>query len=307
MADVSDVVNTITGLCAGLIYPNGTGSSSPSVCGVDAYVYPGWPVPAQFESAVANKRCIVSVYPWAGERNTTRYLQKWRTANINTPTLTLTPSGLTATIAGTIPPSSNPHHVCIFVNKFPYVYAVQPTDTLVTVMTALAALISAVLPGVTQSGPSLTVPATAILGACRVGVTGTGNFEIKRQEKQFRIIIWADSPGHRAALAKVLDPGLSRLTFINLPDFTSGRIRYHSNTESDAAQKQLLYRRDLIYTVEYGTVDVATYSQITQFVVIVENENQSPRAWGADSTTVTMDSTVYTVDSVPTENLTFYE
>ncbi len=309
MADVADVVDTLVGICGALLYANGTGASSASVCGVDAYVFAGWPVPQQFEKAAANKRCMISVYPWTGERNTTRYLQRWRQTSINTPTLVLTITGQTVLIGGTVPPlaADNPHNVCVFVNGHPYVYGVQPTDTLSTIMAALSALIGVDVPGTINVAATLVFPTGARIGACRVGVTGTGSVELKRQEKQFHIIIWADSPQHRTALAKVLDPGLCKLTFINLPDLTGGRIRYHGNTETDAGMKQLLYRRDLIYTVEYGTIDSETYTQVTQFVVTLGVPGP-PQSWSADSTVVTMDSEVFTADAQPNPNtVVFYD
>lgn len=308
MADVSEVTATLAGICAGLIYPNGTGSSTPSICGVDAYIFPGWPVPKQFEDAAQKKRCIVSVYPWAGERNTTRYLEKWRVAGINTPTLTATASGLTVTLAGTIPPPTNRHNIAIFVNRFPYVYGVQSTDTLNTIAAALSTLIGVNVPGTINVGSAVMLPQGANLGAVRVGVTGSSVLEIKRQEKQFRIIIWANSPQNRTALAKALDRGLAAFTFINLPDLTAGRIRYHNNWETDNAQKQLLYRRDLIYTVEYGTILSQTNPQIIVIELSVGSALGPTDGWGAsDAPTPTMDTEVETADSEPAPTVTVYE
>lgn len=293
MADVTEVMDTLTGIISGLVYPNGT--SKPSVGGVDARIFVGWPVPATLAADLANGACQVSVYQLPGERNTTRYLKASLSAFLNTPTLTLSMAGQTVTVGGTIPPASNPHNAVVFVNYIPYVYAVQPTDTLSSIATALATLISggafAGAPLLTESssvlttelggplliesaGPVIYLPQSAVLTAARIGVTGTSVVEIARQEKQFLISIWANSPKSRTALAKTIDPALKALTFILLPDFTSGRIRYVSNRESDEAQKQQIYRRDLIFTVEYATTQTQTTTQITQTQLNVTAANQ---------------------------------
>lgn len=271
MADVSEVADTVVGLISGLLYP--TGTSNPSViAGVAGIrVYAGWPVPEQLDADIDNSVnnvvvpiCHVSVFPLPGERNTTRYLPKWADAVINTQTLTLFAAGQTVTVGGTVPPASNPHNAVIFANGVPYVYAVQPSDTLTGIATALATLIAVAVPGTTNTGPVITLPSIARLGPVRIGITGTSMLEVSRQEKQFQIVIWADSPAHRVAIAKIIDPALKAMTFISLPDLTGGRIRYVGMREIDTAQKQQIYRRDFVYTVEYGTFQTLTTTQVTQ-------------------------------------------
>jgi hypothetical protein len=283
MADVTDVVDTLVGLISGLLYPNGT-ANPPSVR-TNVRVFAGWPIPDQLDTDLANTAagtpavpdpqiCQVSVYPLPAERNTTRYLQQWQQASINTPTLTLTAAGQTVTVGGTIPPASNPHNAVIFANGVPYAYAVQPADTLASIATALATLINVVVTGTLSAGPIVTLAAGARLGAVRIGVTGTSVNEIARQEKQFSIIVWADSPQHRTAIAKVIDPALKAMTFIALPDLSAGRIRYFGNRESDNAEKQGIYRRDLIFTVEYATLQTQINTQITAIGVTVQSPAQ---------------------------------
>ena len=260
MADASDVSATLVGLISGFIYPNGT--SNPSAAAVDARVFVGWPVPATLQTDISNDVCQISVYPLPTERNTTRYESAWQNGIINTPTLTLTALGQTVTVGGAVAPANNPHNACIFVGGIPYIYAVQPTDTIVTVATALATLINAAVPGTLSSGPQILLPGTAVLGPVRVGVTGSSILEIRRQEKLFQITIWANTPQNRSALAKTIDPALAAMHFINLPDLTGGRLIYRNNRESDTAEKQQVYRRDLIYSVEYPTIQTQTLPQI---------------------------------------------
>lgn len=271
MADISDITDTLAGIITGLLYP--TGTSNPPVVRTNTRVEVGWPLPGQIETDLANTVvgnaadlpiCTVSIYPLQTERNTTRYLPTWQQATLNTPTLTLTAAGQTVTVGGTMPPASNPHNAVIFANGLPFVYAVQPADTLNGIAAALAALIAVSIPGSSSAGPLVTLPTSARLGPVRIGVTGTSMLEVSRQEKQIQIVIWADSPDHRTAIAKIIDPALKAMTFIALPDVSAGRIRYTGNRESDNAQKQGIYRRDLMFTVEYGTYKTLTTTQITQ-------------------------------------------
>ncbi len=41
--------------------------------------------------------------------------------------------------------------------------------------------------------------------------------------------------------------------FLGLPDGMAGRVRFLSSTASDRAQDAAVYRRDLVYTVDYAT------------------------------------------------------
>lgn len=313
MADISEVTSTLAALISAMLYP--TGTANPPAVRTNTRVYVGWPVPEQLASDLASTIvgnaldlpiCHVSVFPLPAERNTTRYLQTWQQVTLNTPTLTLTAIGQTVTVGGTIPPASNPHNAVIFANGIPYVYAVQPGDTLNSIAASLATLIAVSVPGASSAGPVVTLPASARLGAVRIGVTGTSMREISRQEKQIQIVIWADSPDHRSAIAKIIDPALKALSFIALPDLTAGRIRYCGNRESDHAEKQGIYRRDLMYSVEYGTFQSETETQITQIETSIL-VGLDGNAWSADSTDVTADSTVFTSDANPPPGITVYQ
>ena len=264
MADLEDVTATLVGILSGITYPNGLGA--PPIAGFASRVLPGWPNPAQLDKDLKENRTIVSVYPRAEERNTTRYALQWQEATINSPTLSVSHNGVRWTVSGTVPPASaeNPHIVMVMANYRPYVYAVQPSDTLPSIAAALAGIAAVGIPGTVSAGPVITFPANTLITAARVGVTGTSGMEIRRQERLFQIGIWANSPMARSAIAKAIDPVLANMPFINLPDLFAGRLRYKSSLVSDASQKQLLYRRDLFYTVEYPTTQFRTDTQITQ-------------------------------------------
>lgn len=280
MADITDVGNALVALAAQTLYPNGTGQ--PSVAGVDIRVFQGWPNPQQLDADLKAGIGQVSVYPRPDERNTTRYSKNWQQLSINTPTVTLTIAGQTITVGGTIPPSNNPQNVGVIANGSSFLYAVQTSDTLTSIATALSALIAAAISGTTSSGPVITLPGTARIAAARVGVTGTLASEIRRQERVFQIVIWADTPAHRDAIAQPVDVALAATQFLTLSDGFGARLIYKGSMVSDDYQNEKLYRRDLFYTVEYATTQTVTGTQI-----ITEQLNIGPQAYNGGQISTT--------------------
>ncbi|MEX3628427.1 MAG: hypothetical protein VB138_02005 [Burkholderia sp.] len=263
MADLTDVENALVSLIAATLYPNGTGQPS-AAGGVPCMVYAGWPTPAQLDADLAVGKAHVSVFPRTEERNTTRFSQDWQPQAMNSATLTLTINGQQITVGGVVPPANNPHNLSVLANGKPYVYAVQTGDTLNSIAAALAALIAADIPGTSAAGAVVTLPGTGRIGAARVGVTGTAIREVRRQERHFQITVWADTPAHRDAVAQPVDLVLATTKFLTMPDGFAARLIYRNSPISDAMQKTRLFRRDLIYLVEYATTQAETETQITQ-------------------------------------------
>jgi hypothetical protein len=283
MADLTDVANALVSAIAAIVYPSGTGS--PSIAATPIVVYQGWPNPQQLDADLATGKCHVSVYPRPEERITTRYAPDWKPTTLNTPTLTLTIVGQTFVLAGTVPPAGNPHNVMAFANGKPYVYATLVSDTLASIATALAALISVDIGAASAAGAVVTLPNSARLNGARVGVTGSSTREVRRQERLFQIGIWCDTPAHRDAIAQAIDSVLAFTTFLTLSDQSAGRLIYKNSLVSDLFQKDRLYRRDLMYTVEYGTTQTETDTQITQEQLNVSAAPSGTLPYGAASTT----------------------
>ena len=262
MADLVDVENALVALISQTLYPNGT--AQPSVTGTPAIVYAGWPTASRLDADLlalasnqAGGKIHVTVFPTKTERNTTRYMRTWQDVSAPVQTLTLAISGQQVTVGGVV---STPQNVMLMVGHQPFVYAVQPADTLTSIATALAALVA----GAANVGPVITLPVGASLTAARVGASGTAIKEIRRQEKVYQITVWADKPDNRAAAAQVIDPVLADTPFLIFPDTTAGRLIYRSSCDDDMVSKAVLYRRDLLYSVEYGTYITAPTTQITQ-------------------------------------------
>ncbi|KAA0686010.1 hypothetical protein DTW90_34555 [Neorhizobium sp. P12A] len=269
MADIVDVEKAIAQIVANCLYPNGT--SQPSVIGNDCKVMRGWPVPAQLDSDLAAGILTVSVFPMAGvERNTTRLTTDPQVLNIPAPTITATISGQTITFAGTIPTAQN---VGVTLGDWlpanqTYVYPATPADTMTTIAAGLAALLVAAGVAATSSGPVLTLPATIIASAI-VGVFGTMWQEFKRQERGVMVTLWCPTHQMRDIAAPLIDLALVQNEHLLLGDGSGARMVYQRTMISDERQTVEIYRRDLVYMVEYGTNVITQVPQIISTKAIV--------------------------------------
>jgi hypothetical protein len=260
VADLHDIENVLVTTITQFIYPDGTGQ--PSIANAACKIARGWPVPAQLDSDLAAGKINITVYTLPNEQKTTRYPQDWKTLNIPVSKLNIAVSETTITLSGT---PSSPLNVAALVNGKSYVYPVQPGDSLGSISTALAALINADTPA-SSSGPVIMIPAAYRLKA-RVGVIGTVIRELKRQKRGFQIICWCPSPSSRDVVAPAIDAGLAAIDYLSLPDGTAGRLLYERSPVVDRSEREGLYRRDLFYSVEYGTTQTQDAAQIVVEVI----------------------------------------
>jgi hypothetical protein len=252
MADQSDVENALVALAASAIYPNGSGS--PSLPGPNCRIYRGWPNSAALNADLAAGVINVTIFP-RGEpgHNTSRYSQQWHGSPTQT-TLTASVSGVSVTIGGTAGPGQL---VGILVNQASYVYCSQASDTPSTVAANLATSIRADWI-VNMSGAVLTIPGAGTVLA-RVVASASVMQEARRQKQEFRITCWCPTPATRDVSASAVDLLLAGCQFIDLADGSQGRVQYRGTLVFDQSQDALLYRRDLLYDVEYPTIITALH------------------------------------------------
>lgn len=254
MADTSDVENAFVTLVAATVYPNGTGQ--PSIVNAGVKVFRGWPNSASLDTDLAAGAAQISIFPPEGmERNTTRYPREEADVAAPVHTVTATVNGNTVTIGGTISSPQNIIVACGVGQSFSY--AVQTNDTLALIATNLAALIAASFPGTAASGAVITVAGKPGILQARIAGQAQVWTRQSQQEKTYWITCWCPTPAMRDVLAPAIDVALKQLDWINLADGSRGRLRYASSRVSDEAQKVQIYRRDLVYTVEYETATVS--------------------------------------------------
>lgn len=246
MADQSDVENALVALAANAIYP--TGSGSPSIPGPDCRIYRGWPNSAALDTDLAAGNINITVFP-RGEpgHNTTRYSACWL-GSLTSPTLTTSVFGVSVTIAGTAAPGQL---AGLLIDNVSYVYATQTGDTPETVAANLAAAVRNDWI-VNLSGATLVIPGAGSI-LTRTVADASVMKEVRRQEQGFRITCWCPTPATRDAVASAIDLLLAGFQFITLADGSQGRLQYRGTLVFDQSQDALLYRRDLLYDVEYPT------------------------------------------------------
>ncbi len=275
MADISDIADALAALAAQTLYPNGIGAAS--LVGVPVRIYQGWPNPQQLDSDLPQGVVHVSIYTRTEERNVTRYLAEWRQLAISPATITLAITGQTITVGGTAPGAGSQQNCAIQINGQPFTYAAHTGDTLTSIATALATLIAASVPGATNTGPVITIPAPAQIDYARVGGQGTFYRELKRQEKVLQITTWAATPAMRTQVAAALDVAFADTPFIALPDGLGARLIYKGSPITDEKQRMQVYRRDLLYSAEFATTKVTTATQIVAEQVGLSPQDSAAR------------------------------
>lgn len=266
MADLSDVLNQIVGMCATAVYPKGT--SQPSVANVGVKVYAGWPVPNVLEADLAAGKAHVSVYSLATERKTSRHIGRpWQTAQDPVTSITGIVNGTTMTLGGTV---NTPQNVCLNVNKKAYVYAVQATDTLTSIATALAALVHVDHPLTTSNANTVTIPDANNISFV-VGGFAKMVRELKRQEKQFQIAVWASTPTVRDQIGSAIDSALALINDLAFADGSHGIMLYVRTFQTDQQEKSMLYRRDIVYSVDYATTQASDAAQVVATILNIKS------------------------------------
>lgn len=267
MATLSDARNALASLASAALYPNGTGHAS--AVGVTVTVVPGWPIPKQLDDIIAAGNAMVSIYQNGNMgKNTTRFLGDDDAQTvIPAPNISLTISGNKVTVGGTIKAGEAP---TLKVNYAPYSYSILASDSVDTVAAALAAMI----PGAAVSGPVITLSQVFdIEGAISVPVTVQQ--EIGRQAQVFMITAWNPTPDVRDSVCATLELALKRQPRIVMPDNTWARLLYRGTIEHDTLQKQRIYRRNLLYEIEYALTEAVTTNTVTNLGVSITPANSA--------------------------------
>jgi hypothetical protein len=246
MADLSDVENALVNLLTLLIYPNGAGAES--ALQAPARVFRGLPASSLLLEDRTNGILDISVFPVAGStKDTTRWgVQAFELPGA--PSLTVSAQGNSASFTGI---AAAGDLAGVLAGQVAYIYAAQPGDS--------AALVAAVLADAIRAnticwltGATLTLPGFSQMVA-RTAAPASALEEWGRQEQDFRISVWAPNPLARDLTCSFVSAGLVTTAFLTLADGTGGRLRYRSTASIDEDQGSSIYRRDLVYSVEYAT------------------------------------------------------
>lgn len=250
MADQSDVEAALVALASAALYPRGIGAAS--VAAVPCRVYRGWPNSAALDADLAAGIVNVSVFPVDGAtRNTTRYPDAWL-SDPPPPTLTVSVAADAATFGGT---ATAGQLAGIAADGRSYVYRTQDGDTPALVAANLATLAGADY-FTTLTDATVRLPGARYLIA-RVVADSPALMDVRRQSQRFRIACWCSAPTIRDTVAGAIDGALAPVRFLDLADGTKGRLIYAGGATLDESQNATLYRRDLLYDVEFATTVLA--------------------------------------------------
>jgi hypothetical protein len=256
MADQSDVETVLATLVGAVIYPQGT--NAPSILGVTTRIYRGWPNSAALDADLAAGRVNITVFPDARHQlNTTRWTDEVMQATAVSPTLTITTAMVagasTATIGGT---AGLGQLAGLLVDNLAVVHRTAAGDTPDLIAATLASYLRTQRIAVV-AGATITIPGTHLIVG-RVVADQTVQQQTRRQRQNFRISCWCPNPATRDVAAAAVDAALAVQNFITLPDGSFGRLRFVSSTVFDQSEDASLYRRDLLYGVDYATTQTIT-------------------------------------------------
>jgi hypothetical protein len=263
VADLSDVTAYLASAAAAAVYPNG--SSSPSVAAMDVRIFEGWPIPDQLDLDVAGKvlsgsppeplprtngpAANVSVYPMAGTGI--------HVYQISDETYVVTPVsfGLSvAQVGNTITVTGQPHtgEYLTLIADDSFVYSLTGAST-TALLASLATAAQVNYPSASSTATTLTIPAGRSLVVRQGGIATLGKVT-HRQRQSIMVTVWAPTRVARNALASAIDVAIKANIKVSMPDTSQALIIYSRTNQSDEMQAATVYRRDLIYDVEYATL-----------------------------------------------------
>jgi hypothetical protein len=245
MADIYDVQVALANLAQTAVYPNGL--SQPSVANCDVRIYPGNPIPDTLDADLIAQKAHVSIFPTNIARVSTRFQTDWYTTQVNTPTLVMTTNlnAGTVTITGTV---STPQSCMIIYNSIGYSYGVQSGDTLNSIASNLASIIT----GATSTGNVVTLINPHLLSA-RVIIAGTGTREVAREKRLVLTTVWAPTPLIRSQIGYAIAVLFASTYRVALPDGYYGQLVYSGSQEKDDLEKVICYRRNIHFIFEFAT------------------------------------------------------
>jgi hypothetical protein len=99
-----------------------------------------------------------------------------------------------------------------------------------------------------------------------IGGGGTAMVELRRQTRLFRIGVWASSHARRDVAAAVIDAGLAAVSRLALVDGSVAVMTYDSSLQDDDQQQAGIYRRELVYALNYATTQMVALTAIAATV-----------------------------------------
>ena len=249
MADESDVEAALVAAAAAAVYPNGP--AAPSASGCPCRIVRGEPNAEALNVDLAAGVVNVTVTLLDRmSRNTTRYAPIWQPApTAVAPALTVSMVGSVATFAGV---GGVGAIVGVRAGGQAFTYVTNAADT----PASIAAWFASQVPGAKATGAALALPGSGGSPLAVVYGYTEAVSETRRQEQGFAVTVFAPTPDARTAVGATIDQALAAIDFLMLADGSAGRLRYRGTQVDDVPSRANLWRRELLYTVEYPTTAI---------------------------------------------------
>lgn len=287
MADLSEIMTRLAVIASDAVYPDGTGS--PSVAGIDVRVFEGWPNPDQLDRDMAGQmfsgtpaRVVdrpdgvvanVSVYPMPGTGIVVHQLMN-HTKVITPPTYGLSVSinaaGDKITVSGQ--PSTGEYLTLLCDDS---VILSQTGATTADLLANLAEEAEIAYPsGVIVTSTTLEIAVTRGI-VVRQGGIGILGRATHRQRHPVMISVWAPTHTSRATLSAAIDNALKQNIILTMADTSQALLVYNRTHLHDEKQASTIYRRDLIFDVEYATVEQFNGYVVTSATIPISNFSEN--------------------------------
>lgn len=267
MASTDDVARYLAGCISDAVYPGGCGL--PGIINAAVKIYAGWPVPGTLQQNINSGGVHVSVWPLPTERKISTALGRpFRLMAKGKPSLQFTVNGTAISVAGVASALTN---VQITLNRKTFNFHFRAGTTAGRAIHAL----SVALPKSFTVLSSVCIPLAEHL-SISVTTAGTAVKELRRQIKDFQITVWAPTPGLRDRIGSAIDMAFSEQCHIDLSDGAPAQLLYARQFDSDRSENWHVYRRDLIFSVNYAITRTISAPEVTQFEVTL-NGHQTTR------------------------------
>lgn len=103
--------------------------------------------------------------------------------------------------------------------------------------------------------------------------TGLAVRELRRQIKDFQITVWAPTPSIRNTVGTAIDVALTECSHIDLGDGVPAQMFYARQFDSDSAENWHVYRRDLVFSVNFATTQNISAPEVRNIAVNLNGHN----------------------------------
>lgn len=288
MADLADVTATLAAMAAAAVYPNGPTAASLAGGLEDVAVFAGWPIPAKLDAAIKAGRANVSIFPTGGGTGNT--FQVLDEVYVIAPashgmkaSISLSASSATITVAGA--PGLGEYLTIVADGRHAYS---RVGGNLGAILSALQTDAAADYSGVAITGSSITLPTTRVVA--RIGAPAILGKATHRQKDFFTITTWAPTPQLRDALAAAIDSAFKATNRLTMPDTSQAILVFARSQQRDERETTSIYRRDLVYSVEYATLQTFQGWEITSANVSYDDGPSGGAASNVITTTTSVAS-----------------